>query len=109
MNICENCINNEVCPNDANLIYQVDVNGHTHYKCPDEIWVGPSKYHAKWREEHKGNTFIRLIGCDDTTEFTMELSDDEFVFLRKVAEKANKTSTYGCMPTMTVKPIKRKV
>lgn len=45
---------------------------------------------------------ICLEGCDDETEFEMECTDEEFAFLLRVASKANKTSTYGCMPRMLV-------
>ena len=45
---------------------------------------------------------IGLHGCDDSTCFEMELTDAEVETLRKVAAKAEETSTYGCMPTMTV-------
>ena len=43
---------------------------------------------------------IRLIGCDDTTEFIREMTEHEFAFLGEIAEKSNKVSTYRCMPVM---------
>ena len=45
---------------------------------------------------------IGLHGCHDSTCFEMQLTDAEVETLRKVAAKAEETSTYGCMPTMTV-------
>ena len=45
---------------------------------------------------------IILSGCDDETVFTMELTQQEYEFLMRVSELANKTSTYGCMPRMYV-------
>lgn len=45
---------------------------------------------------------ITLNGCDDDTFFVMELTENEYQFLLKVSEKANKTSTYGCMPRLYV-------
>lgn len=48
---------------------------------------------------------INLIGCDDETEFTMDLTDDEYDFLVKVAKKANQTSLYGCMPVLAIDDI----
>lgn len=45
---------------------------------------------------------ICLEGCDDVTVFAMECTDEEFAFLLRVASKANKTSTYGCMPRMLI-------
>lgn len=45
---------------------------------------------------------IELCGCDDHTSFIEEITDEENDFLVKIAIKANKTSTYGCMPTMHI-------
>lgn len=45
---------------------------------------------------------ITLRGCDDSTSFEMELSDDEANTLRKVSEASKATSTYGCMPIMKI-------
>lgn len=49
---------------------------------------------------------ISLDGCDDSTEFTMKLTESEYLLLKRVAEKSEQVSTYGCMPTMTVTEIK---
>ena len=48
---------------------------------------------------------VGLHGCDDSTIFEMDLTDEEVETLRKVAAKAEETSTYGCMPTMTVEEV----
>ena len=45
---------------------------------------------------------IILNGCDDDTFFDMELTENEYQFLLKVSEKANETSTYGCMPRLYI-------
>lgn len=45
---------------------------------------------------------ITLEGCDDQTDFEMELTDKEYELLKRVSEKANETSTYGCMPRMYI-------
>ena len=45
---------------------------------------------------------ISLLGCDDTTEFDMELTDTEVELLKKVAAKSEETSEYKCMPTMDI-------
>lgn len=45
---------------------------------------------------------IILIGCDDTTSFEMELTDEEAALIERVCELSDKTSTYGCMPTMDI-------
>lgn len=43
---------------------------------------------------------ITLEGCDDSTEFDFECNKKEFLFLAKVAEKANENSGYNCQPKM---------
>lgn len=45
---------------------------------------------------------ITLEGCDDATIFEMLLTDEEYNLLKKVSEKANETSEYGCMPRMYI-------
>mgnify|MGYP001064576776 CR=1 FL=1 len=47
---------------------------------------------------------IIVSGCDDSTEVSMELTDEEFKLIQKLAEKITATSSYGCMPTMDIKP-----
>lgn len=46
---------------------------------------------------------IRLNGCDDTTKFELEVSDEQFEFLRTIARLSTEASTYGCQPTLRVK------
>lgn len=41
---------------------------------------------------------IRLVGCDDTTEFDMNMTPKEYEFLKKIAEKSIEISEYTCMP-----------
>ena len=43
---------------------------------------------------------IRLVGCDDTTEFDMDMTPKEYKFLKKIAEKSIEVSEYACMPIM---------
>ena len=46
---------------------------------------------------------VELVGCDAETEFIIEEGTaEEIEFLYKVRDKANATSTYGCMPRMNV-------
>jgi hypothetical protein len=45
---------------------------------------------------------ITLSGCDDSTTFEMELTDDKASAFRKAAEMSKAASTYGCMPTMEI-------
>ena len=43
---------------------------------------------------------IVLDGCDDSTKFKMELTNEEFELLEKVSAKSNEASKYCCMPRM---------
>ena len=43
---------------------------------------------------------IILDGCDDSTKFEMELTNEEFELLKKVSAKSNEASEYCCMPRM---------
>lgn len=45
---------------------------------------------------------IGIHGCDDSSVFEMELTDEEAEVIKRVAEECTNTSTYGCMPTMTI-------
>ena len=54
------------------------------------------------RSNEKKLYHIDLNGCDDSTIFEMELSEQEYEFLSRVSELANKTSTYQCMPRLYV-------
>lgn len=42
--------------------------------------------------------YIELRGCDDITGFIEDINETELSFLNRIAKKAAKTSTYGCMP-----------
>jgi hypothetical protein len=50
---------------------------------------------------------VELEGCDATTPFNMEMTDEEFEFLKRVADLSKMYSRYGCMPVMNLseKPI----
>ena len=43
---------------------------------------------------------IVLDGCDDSTKFEMELTNEEFELLKKISAKSNEASEYCCMPRM---------
>lgn len=47
-------------------------------------------------------TTIGIHGCDDSTCFTMDLSDSEMEFMKRLSILSKETSTYGCMPTVEV-------
>lgn len=48
------------------------------------------------KQEHE----VWLNGCDDDTIFTMEMTNSEYEFLKRVSELANETSGYYCMPRL---------
>lgn len=55
-----------------------------------------------------GKYIIELRGCDDATEFEMDISDDyDLDVLKKVAKKSQKTSTYSCQPKMFIYTLER--
>lgn len=63
--------------------------------------------------EHTHQTYPKLYkckvylhGCDDTTEFEMEITEDEMRLLKEVEILSKATSTYECMPIMEIKKIK---
>lgn len=45
---------------------------------------------------------IKNIGCDDTTEFEIELTDEELKTVIRLFEENNKNSSYGCMPRLYI-------
>lgn len=52
---------------------------------------------------------IRLCGCDDSTEFEIELGFNELETVKKIAKKSQETATYQCMPIMEVYEIKKEL
>lgn len=42
---------------------------------------------------------IYLYGCDDSTEFILDIKKEEINLLQRIALKSEETSTYQCMPT----------
>ena len=45
---------------------------------------------------------ISVDGCDDSTEFEIELKEQEYETIKKVADKCNETSTYSCQPRINI-------
>jgi hypothetical protein len=45
---------------------------------------------------------IRLSGCDDTTEFGVELNDNDAALLKRIARMSRDLSDSNCQPRMTV-------
>jgi len=50
---------------------------------------------------------ITLIGCDDQTEFEMDLTEDEFALVMRICDISVQTSVYTCMPTMQIELLER--
>jgi hypothetical protein len=48
---------------------------------------------------------VELHGCDDTTMFDIELSEEELVAIEKIEDLSIKTSSYGCMPILTIEEV----
>ena len=45
---------------------------------------------------------INLYGCDDTTSWTMELTDEEAKLITALSNKSIDASSYPCMPTLDI-------
>lgn len=45
---------------------------------------------------------LSIHGCDDSTEFLLDLNSDELSLIEKLCKKSKETSTYGCMPVMEI-------
>ena len=57
---------------------------------------------------NKRECIITVYGCDDMTTIQIELSHDEYQIIQIVADMITETSTYKCMPTMSIEKIERK-
>lgn len=44
--------------------------------------------------------WLRIIGCDDSTEFDIECNAEQYKFLQSICEKSKDVSEYRCMPVM---------
>ena len=45
---------------------------------------------------------IDLVGCDDTTKFDMEITQEQYEFLNEISKESKMHSEYSCMPIMEV-------
>ena len=45
---------------------------------------------------------IENIGCDDTTRFEIELTDEELKTIIRFIKENNKASEYGCQPSIEI-------
>lgn len=48
---------------------------------------------------------IDLIGCDDHTKVTMELSPSNLVVLQDLKKLVDEERYYDCMPTIEIHPV----
>ena len=47
---------------------------------------------------------IPLQGCDDYTEFIMNLSEEESELIYRLSSLSKMYSTYGCQPVLNIEP-----
>ena len=47
---------------------------------------------------------ITLQGCDDYTEFIMNLSEEESELIYRLSTLSKMYSTYGCQPVLNIEP-----
>jgi hypothetical protein len=50
---------------------------------------------------------ISIDGCDDSTCFNIEVSEEEFKFLQRIAALSGEHSDYQCMPVIVVQEVKK--
>lgn len=43
---------------------------------------------------------VYLWGCHDTTEFTIDVTQEEVGLLERLSKISEEVSTYACMPTL---------
>jgi len=54
-------------------------------------------------EIEAGRKYVRIIGCDDTTEIpAAEFNESQLVTLEFLAKKSEKYSESGCQPTVRI-------
>lgn len=44
---------------------------------------------------------VVVRGCDDSTCFEMDMTDEEYDFFGRLCAKSKDTSIYSCMPVIT--------
>lgn len=67
------------------------------------------EYEAESRTTLKGkramNYRISIDGCDASTVFDMDLTETEVATIQRMAAMSKETSTYSCMPTISVEEV----
>lgn len=51
---------------------------------------------------------VSLNECDDTTEMDIDVTSEQLAFLQMLAKLSEATSSYQCMPTLSVREVKIK-
>ena len=50
----------------------------------------------------KTSYIFSIHGCDDSTEFVLDCTEEEYAFIYKLQAISKNVSTYGCMPTIEI-------
>lgn len=50
----------------------------------------------------KEKYLVKNIGCDDTTEFEIELTDEELLTIMRFIKENNKVAVYHCQPKIKI-------
>lgn len=45
---------------------------------------------------------VKINGCDDTTEFIMEMTEEQLELVKSMCALSKSASTHHCQPTMEV-------
>lgn len=46
---------------------------------------------------------ISVSGCDDSTEIVLNLDEPQISTFRKISDRLNERSSYGCMPKIAIR------
>ena len=49
---------------------------------------------------------VVLVGCDDETAVNIDVTPEQLEFLEYLQHEVNTTSSYTCMPTLSIQEIK---
>lgn len=84
---------------DGEVFYACDNNPHLVDKKIEEL-----QYELDRRKENKNMKKYKIEnrGCDDSTEFDIELTNEELITVIKIFEANNKKANYGCKPELYI-------
>ena len=46
---------------------------------------------------------VKVVGCDDSTDFIIQATDAEFAVIKKLAERVTEASANHCQPDMSIR------